>query len=1320
MSTVLVKRPARIAPPAVDSGEITIADPPKPQQTPPAAMSASMIIMPIMAGSGGLLLALTNRNPLMAAAGGLFLVAAVTVGVVMLIGQRTGPRRQLREARERYLDYLEDLRRQLRRTVAAQKTSARWRHPEPQQLLDLARINARRWERRAGDDDFLMLRVGLGDRPVATVPSMKTDDGPLNEFDPVCLETAKTLRTRYTTVRQQPVCLNLLRSGVISVVGDRATGRALAKALVAQLVTFHAPQEVRVGVVRAHPRAADWEWMKWLPHHHHATLTDGELPARLVATSVTAMAELLAGDLEARQEAYQRRRGQQSLPGEQLVVVVDGEHLQGVWGLEPPERGISLADLGVHVILLLGHRREEPEQVDARIAVAEGGTARQEWDGATFLVDQVSDPVLSGLARLLAPLRMVDEEGSGDLLTGTVGLPEILGVPDVAKLSPEQTWQPRALRERLRVPIGIGGSGHAVMLDLKESAHGGMGPHGLVVGATGSGKSEMLRTLLTSLVIGHPPDLLALMLVDFKGGATFAPMAGLPHIAGMVTNIEDDITLVDRMHDALFGEMRRRQEVLRAAGNLPNVSAYHAQREQGVPLEPLPHLLVVIDEFSELLTAKPEFAELFVAIGRIGRSIGVHLLLATQRLEMGKIRGLESHLSYRISLRTFSESESREAIGVPDAYHLPPEPGSGYLKVDTTVFERFKAALVSAPYTPPQAETRTVVPVVPYLSVNGLGGWLAGHPTAAGVTASNGNAGTAAVTPAQADQSILDVAVDRLCDAGAPAVRPVWLSPLPPVLPLDLVQDPQARGGADSVTAVLGLVDDPSRQQQYPLEWDFTGAGGNLVVIGAPQSGKSTLLRSLIGSMALRYAPGEVAFYCIDYGGGSLVPLADLPVVAGVATRLDPERVGRTISEVATALNQREQLFREHNLASPAALRAARAAGTVPADVPGSIFLIIDGWAMFREEFELLEDRISQIAARGANYGVHVILSITQAMQIRMRMQPSFTGRLELRLSDAFDSAFDRELQKRISKETPGRGVMEGDLMFHAAVPRIDGQTTLEDLPTAQAALVETVTQRWPQGRVRPVQVLPRLYPYEQLPAVEPGSAGFPVGISELSLQPVGINPFASDPHLLVYGDGETGKTNLLRVILHGSQRIYAPEQLGIVVVDYRRSLLGVVPQEYLLAYCASPEQTAAVMAELSQSIAQRRPGPDVTPAQLRDRSWWRGLEILCVVDDYDLVATGAGNPLLPLADLLVQGRDLGLHLVLARRTGGAARSALDPVVQRLGDISTPGFIFSGDRMEGPLINGIASQRLPAGRALYALRGGGFQQVQTAWLPPEV
>ena len=279
------------------------------------------------------------------------------------------------------------------------------------------------------------------------------------------------------------------------------------------------------------------------------------------------------------------------------------------------------------------------------------------------------------------------------------GLPELLGIDHAEAYDPATGWRPRSARDRLRVPIGVGADG-VVHLDLKESAEHGMGPHGLVVGATGSGKSELLRTLVLGLVMTHPPDQLNLVLVDFKGGATFAGMAALPHVSAVITNLAGELALVDRTQDALEGEMLRRQEALRAAGNLASVHAYTQARERGADLPPLPSLLIVVDEFSELLAAKPELTQLFVAIGRLGRSLGLHLLLASQRLEEGRLRGLESHLSYRIGLRTFSAQESRTVLGVADAYQLPSAPGLGYLKQDPTTLVRFQAAYVSGPASP--------------------------------------------------------------------------------------------------------------------------------------------------------------------------------------------------------------------------------------------------------------------------------------------------------------------------------------------------------------------------------------------------------------------------------------------------------------------------------------------------------------------------------------------------------------------------------------------------------------------------------------------
>jgi S-DNA-T family DNA segregation ATPase FtsK/SpoIIIE len=496
----------------------------------------------------------------------------------------------------------------------------------------------------------------------------------------------------------------------------------------------------------------------------------------------------------------------------------------------------------------------------------------------------------------------------------------------VAQLDTRKTWRPRSSGDFLRVPIGVGPSGNLVLLDLKESAFGGMGPHGLVVGATGSGKSEMLRTLVTSLVVAHHPERLALLLVDFKGGATFADTDRLPHSAGIITNLADDESMVIRFREAMYGELNRRQQVLKDNGNLPNLHAYEEARAERPGLAPMPHLLVIIDEFSELLTAHPDFAELFLAIGRIGRSIGVHLMLATQRLEAGKIKGLETHLSFRIGLRTFSEAESREAIGVGDAYHLPPEPGSGYLKVDTSVFERFKAAMVSSPYVPPQEVVTQDDPLLPLISYNGL------SETDPGLVAERlKDMFSVEAEPKKQDKkapSVLQIAVDKLVESGAERVRPVWLPPLEPAITLDRVhgwdgvapdESAPVEPPATELKAVIGIQDVPREQKQGPAQLDFTGAGGNMIVLGGPRSGKSVFLRTLIAALAWRYPPGRVAIYGIDYGGGGLASMEDLPHVAGVAGRSNPERVRRVITDVRNQLDRRERVFRSARLDSPEA-----------------------------------------------------------------------------------------------------------------------------------------------------------------------------------------------------------------------------------------------------------------------------------------------------------------------------------------------------------------------------------------------------------------
>jgi S-DNA-T family DNA segregation ATPase FtsK/SpoIIIE len=575
--------------------------------------------------------------------------------------------------------------------------------------------------------------------------------------------------------------------------------------------------------------------------------------------------------------------------------------------------------------------------------------------------------------------------------------------------------------------------------------------------------------------------------------------------------------------------------------------------------------------------------------------------------------------------------------------------------------------------------------------------------------------------------SVLDVVVRRLAGSGL-SVHKVWLPPLPTTLSADAVLGlasvlhPAAAGRPG---AVIGLIDEPTLQCQRPYLLDFAGSDGNVLILGSTQSGKSTLLRALLLSTAYRHAPTDAAFYCVDYGGGGLSGLVDLPHVGGVATRADRELVRRTVMEALSLIDRREQAFGRHGFDSADAWRrwrVARGAGSPDDPDPelwerGDIFLVVDGWGQLRQDLEDLDALVGEVAARGLAYGVHVIMTTPTPHDLRPRTQSAFATRIELRLNDSFDSQSNRRLMGSISADTPGRGITASGLLFHAALPRLDGTASVEGIADAQRAAVRRVDARWAMPPVPPVRMLPLEVPLHALPVDGVAPPAVTIGVSDLDLGPAAVNLFGADPHLLVFGDSESGKTNTLRVLVSTLIAARKPDDLAIVAVDYRRSLLGAVPADYQLAYCMTRQHTEAVATELARELAKRLPPPDATPERLRSHGWWRGPQIVVIIDDYDLVATSSGNPILPLLDLVPQGRDVGLHVVVARRSGGAGRSLFDPLIQRLSDLGTPGLLHSGDRAEGRLVCGVAPQRLPTGRAVYATRTRPPVQVQVALHP---
>jgi type VII secretion protein EccCa/type VII secretion protein EccCb len=1326
MSTVVIKRSARRPAPEIPTGEIAVEPPPEIPQNAGGRWQQAMMALPMLGGSVAMAMMMGQgrSGPYSYVIGGLFGVSSIAM-LTTSFGSGGSPKKsEMMAARREYLRHLSGLRRRVRETAHRQRVGLLYRHPDPHQLWSTAGSH-RVWERRPADPDFGVVRLAVGPQTLAT-PLIPPVTRPLDELEPMTAGSLRRFLDAYSVVPDLPVAASLRGFARVFLRGTGPAGeadaRSLTRAVVSQLATFHAPDDMIIAICAGPEQRAAWEWVKWLPHNLHPSRTDALGHVRLVASTGPDLERLLE-DVIGSRSRFNPAGLSNSSP--HVVIVLDGINLQGATQLDDGIDGVTVLDLD----------EQPPRLLDRSLLVLEvangsGGrrvlnTYAMDHEAEVGTPDRLTVEQAEAVARRLSPLRLAAMSKSSDTPLATeMGLAELLNLGDPETFSVQQSWMPRPNRDKLRVPIGVGADGSSIELDLKESAQDGMGPHGLLIGATGSGKSELLRTLVMALAATHSSETLNFVLIDFKGGATFSSLDRLPHTAAVITNLADELVLVDRMVDAIDGELIRRQELLRKAGNYASLRDYEKARAGGAALPPLPSLLVICDEFSELLSAKPDFIDLFVQIGRLGRSLGVHLLLASQRLEEGRLRGLDTHLSYRVGLRTFSALESRAVLGVPDAYELPRSPGHGYLKFGTEPLLRFKAAYVSGPVRKAGARAAAggagAVPQVLEYSTRYVAAPKPAKP----------------VQPKPeeipAGESVLDVMVDRLNGQGPPAHQ-VWLPPLNQSVALDellgpVVADP-ARGMAfanpelhGALQVPIALVDKPREQLRDVMWLQLGGAAGHVAVVGSTLSGKSTTLRSLICGLALTHTPAEVQVYCLDFGGGSLATLRDLPHVGGVSSRVDTVRVRRTVGEVSTLLTQREARFAAMGIDSMASYRRRRAnaaglggGNATDADPFGDVFLVVDGWSTLRKEYEELEPVVTDIATRGLSYGIHVVASTSRWMDFRPAIRDLFGSRIELRLGDPSDSMVNRRAAMTVP-EKPGRGITEHptdkNKFLHLLTVRPE-LSTLDDTN----ALVKAVATNWPGPLAPRVRMLPSSVPYTDLDLDRSTGLKLPIGISESDLQQVEID-FASDPHFLLFGDAECGKSSFLRALATSVIRRFSPEEARIILVDYRRSLMDLPESEHRIGYGIQAQKTLELMQSVAGYMERRLPGPDVTAQQLRDRSWWTGPELFVLVDDYDLVVAGPTNPLTPILEYLPQARDVGLHLVLTRRAGGASRALFEPVIQRLRELSAPGLVMSGPSDEGALIGTIRPTLMPPGRGRLLTRREGSRLVQLAHLPP--
>ncbi len=1282
-------------------------------------------------------------------------IVPLSIGAMFLSNfiQRRAGKQAYKAEKQTYKGYLESVQRRLNEIVKQQSLYYTRLYPDPQRLSELVSQRQVLWERRPADEDFLHVRVGLA--PTALCCQVTFQEDYKAKYTPDLLQEARDLVTNYSHVDAQPLVIPLGQLGTVSVTGPRQAVTGLVRALLAQIVTFHASSEVRIIGYFPEYAAPEWSWLKWTPHTRRLRPVkiqqpgDPELYSMLAGTIEDLqiiMETQLGPELEQRHKFSEERAssgaGQEKaqlrarIP--HLLIILDNYAHSGpltrVPGLEALMGDGSA--LGITVLCLCPTQEQEPSLTRARLSLTPFiGQYQLSYKETTLggrefefvQTDSLELQRCEDLVRNLTPLQLVDREADIDF-SESIGLLDLHRVPDLETFDVRQLWQKLDEKQLLRVPIGIQKSG-ALLLDLKEMAMGGYGPHGLVVGATGSGKSELLRTVVTSLALTHDPYTLSFVLVDFKAGAAFADFEGLPHLAGMITNLENDTHLIHRMHASLFGEQQRRQNMLSQAGNLANIRQYQAKWRKNPEMEPMPYLLIIVDEFAQLIATHEDFLALFVKFGQVGRSLGMHMMLATQRISEGRIGSLEGHLRYRIGLRTFKPDESTAVIGRPDAYYLPPSPGAGYFKVDEDIYAAFKTALISTPYVPPeQKEVNPLDLIAEFTST----GHLVPFQVPQVVVEEKSEGGE--------ERTEMIMVVERIAQVPEPPngwrVHAVWQPPLSENVSLALVLKKSGLGSLDGshwpqplplghLCVPIGILDQPAEQKQVPLILDFSGIGGHLAIAGAPQSGKSMFLRTLLAALIVTHTPRDVQIYGIDFGGGFLRVFENAPHVGAICSRAARDKMRRVLRRLKQVLTEREALFVAREIDSMAAYRQLRQQGQLNDQEFGDVFLVVDNFGQMQTDLEasdgdILAD-IGHLIANGLTYGVHVVLATNLWLEIRPRLRANMGSRLELRLNDPGDSEVDRKLAVTLPASAPGRGLHPAKLVFQTALPIVKSTKEQPDNSVQQALeeLVARASKSW-QGQIAPsIRALPIEVSWSDLPLPSPDEQpGVPIGLEEVRISPFYVNMASGDLHLLILGDRECGKTTLLRTWIRSLMQRYTPEQAKILLIDYRKTLVEFQRSEHLMAYAITPDQATEAAERLDAEMLKRQEeclqAPDGQTGQA-----WSGPRYYVVADDYEGVATASpqnNNPLNTLESFLVSGEDIGLHLILARRVTELVRATYDPIFKAVKNTEAPGLLMRGDPAEGrqALHKQNISGELPTGRAIYVTRNTPPTLIQVA------
>ncbi|AJE83097.1 cell division FtsK/SpoIIIE [Streptomyces albus] len=1144
--------------------------------------------------------------------------------------------------------------------LVAERLDRRLAVPDPALVLSLSTgPRTRLWERRRTDQDHLQLRVGTGKLPSEVV----LDDPEQDEH-----------RRQVTwNIEDAPVSLPLRSLGVIGMAGPGDSSRAMGRWALAQTAVLHSPMDVQFYVLTEANAQESWEWVRWLPHTQPSGGQEINVLIGTDAETVAARIGELTQILDARQKAKAANSQLKSFSDPDIVVFWDGSRrlrsLPGVVKLlrEGPSVSMYAVCLDTEERFLPGECQAfvvaEPKPVEhAPVAgvdqfapsmpqQGQGGfpsfqawhtpqeqptrqngeelRLRVEETGSASILnvrpDFVSPAWCVRLSRSLAALRDISGETEDSALPGSSRL------LDVLQLEPPT---PDAITARWRM------GGQSTLALIGESYDGAFGidmrkdgPHGLIAGTTGSGKSELLQTIVAALAVANTPENMTFVLVDYKGGSAFKDCVKLPHTVGMVTDL--DAHLVERALESLGAELKRREHIL-AAADAKDIEDYQDLLRRDASYAPLPRLLIVIDEFASMVRDLPDFVTGLVNIAQRGRSLGIHLLLATQRPSGVVSPEIRANTNLRIALRVTDAGESSDVIDAPDAGHIAKStPGRAYVRLGHASLVPFQSGRVGG-RRPGAADPAALAPWTGALGWNDLGRQQLVKPKAE--------------QREEEEVTDLKVLVDAI-RAGNEAMRiPAQHSPWLPALSETLLLDEIDVSGLPApapgklAPAPFGVEDLPSDQARRPVVVDFASFG-HLMIGGAPRSGRSQVLRTIAGSLARTHSCADVHLYGIDCGNGALNALTRLPHCGAVVGRNQTERVVRLVNRFKNEVTRRQDLLADSGFAD---IGEQRAVAPEEERLPHLVIFLDrwEGWLPTLGEIDhgSLTDELTAIMREGASVGVHLVMTGDRQLLVG-RISSLTEDKYGLRLADRSDFAMLGIPGKKVPEEIPPGRAYKNESGTETQFALLSQDSTGQGQAAALSAIGEEATARdaeVPRAR-RPFRVdsLPSRISFPEAwelrdPELSRSRMWGLVGIGGDEIMGFGPDLASGVPAFVVAGPAKSGRSTVLmnfaRSYLAQSVRlvIAAPRQSPLRELDGSEGVLKVFMEDDIdeddfeeAIDSASPEEPIVVLVDDGEILEDC--DAESQFKRLIQRGSERGLGLIIAGDENDVCSGFSG-----------------------------------------------------------------------------------------------